>query len=1042
MPNTPYILGIDLGTNSLGWAAIEVDKKDLATPVGLLNAGAVVIPEAVEGDIKSGKDESKNKERQEARARRRQLDRRKRRRFKILNILKEMEFLPETSFKNGLHRPDYFADLDRMLKTECLKRHPEHKYESPRFNQVFPYILRADALETKISPYEIGRALSHLSQRRGFLSNRKTPIEDDKEKGKVSQGIKELREEMEEAGAETLGQYFSMISPEENRIRQRYTRRDMYRHEFELIWESQARFYPEVMTDKAKSKLEKAIFNQRPLKSQKHLIGRCELESGHRRAPLASLEAQEFRILQKVNDLAFSINDCPPQPIISLPEDREKIIEQLMSGNDLTFPKIKSILGFKRNEKVWFNLAEGGNKKIPGNRTVAAMATLFGKDWFSMEQEIRDTVYGDFRSIQDPELLVKRASNIWGLPKDRAQQAKEIHLEEGYTRHSKKAMLRLIERMRDGTSYATAKKELYPATFQEMIYDRLPPFIDTHLKDVSNPTVVRCMRELRKTVNAIITKYGKPESIRIELARDLKRSRFQRDKVTKQNRSNEKRREEAKKLIKEDFPGMRFSGADIQKVLLAKECDWKCPYTGKAISMEKLVGSNPEFDIEHIIPYSRCGDNSYLNKTLCHAGENRNVKKNQTPYEAYSDTRKWNEILHRIASLRGDDKVRREKMARFMCKDIEEFGDFSNRMLSDTRYASRIARDYLGLLYGANARQKVKGCSGQGTAMLRNAWCMNSILNDGGKKLRNDHRHHAVDAIVIALTSDSTIQKLSKEAQKLESMGKRLSISMQMPWPGFIDEARETIKNIKTSHRPNRRVRGKLHEDTFYARREENGTAFYATRKDLQSLGNNDVESIIDPAVRKLIRDYLGGLAPDKAFKDPKNLPTGQNGKRIKKVMIRVKATPVEIGNGSVRKVKTGGNHHMEIIESQVKGKKVWNARMVTMLEAHIRLSKGLPVVDKSCAENERFVMTIYGGDVLKVKHNGIDELLHVRIITNKKDGIYVETLRINDARVMSKISPKKKENGYFKYSIKQLGELGTVKKIITPLGEEKRQND
>ena len=108
-------------------------------------------------------------------------------------------------------------------------------------------------------------------------------------------------------------------------------------------------------------------------------------------------------------------------------------------------------------------------------------------------------------------------------------------------------------------------------------------------------------------------------------------------------------------------------------------------------------GQQSQFDIEHIIPFSRSLDNSFVNKTLCDHEENRNVKRNQTPYEAYSgDEKKWHEILGRVKRFRGS--AAHAKLRKFQQKELDD--DFAARMLQDTRYMSRLATEYLGLLYG------------------------------------------------------------------------------------------------------------------------------------------------------------------------------------------------------------------------------------------------------------------------------------------------------------------------------------------------------
>jgi CRISPR-associated endonuclease Csn1 len=167
--------------------------------------------------------------------------------------------------------------------------------------------------------------------------------------------------------------------------------------------------------------------------------------------------------------------------------------------------------------------------------------------------------------------------------------------------------------------------------------------------EIRNPAVTRSLTELRKVVNAIIRQHGKPAQIRIELARDLKRSKKERQKLSDRNRDNEEAREKVKKKILEEAGLASPSGTDIRKALLHEECNGICPYTGNPIPFRSLFGQESQFDIEHIIPFDRCFDNSFANLTLCESQESHHVKGKKTPWEAYhGDPAKYEEILDRV----------------------------------------------------------------------------------------------------------------------------------------------------------------------------------------------------------------------------------------------------------------------------------------------------------------------------------------------------------------------------------------------------------
>lgn len=342
IPHPPeYVLGIDLGSNSLGWALIA---REEGQPKSLLRAGVRVFEAATEGDRESGQEESRNKARREARMHRRQLWRRARRLKKIFNLLQRLGLLPAVAPvsppADGGHRPplqtpeerqDFLNALDKAVLASPWFAAKKASGIYPEPEQTLPYILRATALDEPLEPYLLGRALYHLAQRRGFLSTRRrakgAKKEDDE--GAVKKGISELRQKMQETKARTLGEYFSRIPPSEVRIRGRWTGRAMYEEEFHAIWNAQAKHQPALLTEERKKLLYRALFYQRPLKDQPELIGHCELEPGERRAPAYLLVSQRFRLLQTVNNLKVLPPGEPERDLT--PSDRAKLVEALDS---------------------------------------------------------------------------------------------------------------------------------------------------------------------------------------------------------------------------------------------------------------------------------------------------------------------------------------------------------------------------------------------------------------------------------------------------------------------------------------------------------------------------------------------------------------------------------------------------------------------------------------------------------------------------------------------------------------------------------------
>lgn len=647
-------------------------------------------------------------------------------------------------------RDALLKSLDRELR---LKREPVATTDH-RNRQLLPYRLRAAALDARLEPYELGRALYHLAQRRGYLSNRKQQAADaasdsaggtggsDDDASVVRKEIVELERQMRGAGCKTLAEYFSKLDPAGTigqRLRGRWTAREMFLEEFNRICDCQAKHHA-ALTDEARDRLRRAIFFQRPLQSASNLIGKCTLIPGKRRAPLAHRVSQRFRLLQQVNNLNIELPDYSQRGLSR--DERDRLIAALQQSGDITFAKLKTKAWFGLPKGSTFNLERGGEKRLVGNRTDAKCRAVFGEErWEAMSEEERDAVVNDLIVFEKPAALAKRGQSHWGLTPDKAVDFGDCILEPGFASHCLDALRVLVSRMEDGTPYATARKEEFGQSDDSgTIVDLLPP-AEEALGDLRNPAVTRALTELRKLTNAIVRHYGKPAWIRLELARDLKQARKHRERLSREMRAQEDRREVARGRILAEAGIASVSRDDLERVLLADECGWICPYTGRAFGMSDIVGRSPQVDVEHVWPLSRSLDNSFLNKTLCFVDENRNVKKNRTPFEAYSGMpERWSQIIDRVRRFRGD--AARIKLERFMAPVIPD--GFAQRHLAETRKIGAASAAYLGLLYGgeidAERRRRVFVTTGGLTAHLRREWHLNGLLDEGDAPFGVDRR--------------------------------------------------------------------------------------------------------------------------------------------------------------------------------------------------------------------------------------------------------------------------------------------------------------
>ncbi|MDP1831085.1 MAG: type II CRISPR RNA-guided endonuclease Cas9 [Geothrix sp.] len=927
-----------------------------------------------------------------------------------------------------------------------------------------PYALRAKALAGQLEPFALGRALYHLGQRRGFKSNRKAARkEGEEETGKVRGGIETLRQRMASESAPTLGRLFSRHNPEDHsaspnhRIRGRYTSRDMIEAEFEAIWAEQANHHPQLLTPALKARVHKCIFFQRPLKSAEDLVGWCSLEQGRwvkirkthrrdgrpldtptwvpvykapRRMPLAHPKAQRFRILQKVNDLKILWNDgTTAEPDAA---QRQWLLDGLDQG-DMSFVAMKAQWGIGRRGKL--NLAEGPAKGLPGNRTFARIEKAAPGFWDRLDGERRESLIRAMRHAEDSVQFAASLQSDWLLAPGEAAKLADTSLEEGYLSLSRQAVEKLLPWLERGVPYSTAVKQVYGEEPAQKPVDKLPRVIEA-FPALRNPMVARTLTELRKVVHAVIRAWGKPVAIRIELARDLKKSRDIRASISKKIADRTKNRDKAREAIRPLKSDPK--GRDIEKYLLWEECGGPmalCPYTGKPITLHELFQESSPWDVEHIIPFSKSLDDSFANKTLCWAEHNRNVKRNRAPMEAYAPEA-MADMLGRVENW-PDGPGKTVKLQRFRQTELD--GDFISSQLNDTAHASRLACQYLALLYGGlwdGEARRIYASKGQVTAMLRGLWDLNPLLG-GREKNRQDHRHHALDALVIAVTSPAALKALSDASRTGWESHRSRFATFALPWADFARDASAALEAITISRRVRRKLQGRIHKDTIYG---VDGDSLIQ-RIRVEELSAKDIVKIVDPEIRRRVEirlEELGSADPKKAFKEAKDHPymLSKDGRQIPihRVRIKVSGTVMPVGQGHrLRQVESDANHHMTIHEAQdARGRTVWKAEVVSQFEALRRHAASEPVIRRG----EGFVMSLRSGDTVQYSENGVLKAAWIRTVQSNFQIGLVSHL---DARLKK---DQAKDGEYFMVAPSRARELGLQKTQVNPLGQTRISRD
>jgi CRISPR-associated endonuclease Csn1 len=975
------VLGLDLGPNSIGWALVN-DDPDNPAESRLVDLGVRVFPEGVD-NFDTGKEISRNENRRVARGMRRQIRRRARRRQKLKETLVAANLWPSDPQEEMCH---YRLD---------------------------PYELRARALRERLEPFEIGRVLLHLNQRRGFQSNRKKDRGDKEIQGMLAE-INELAGSIIASNSRSIGEHFAKIRAEKplERIRNQHTHRTMYEDEFELIWDTQAKHHPKLLTTALKyGKLGKqkypakpiprhderrrglspleafgiygTIFFQRPMYWPKSVVGLCELEPKQKRCQRADRHTQRFRLLQEVNNLRYTDPDVREERALT-DAQRTMLLDYLATRDKATFEQIKKKLGFL--ESVKFNLERGHRPNIKGMAVDHMMAKTVN-DWHGRREDEKDSIVRMLLDNErDDDLVINRLVGEFRFSPKGAQAALEVDFPAGYSNLSLKAIERLLPHLERGLVYQSVsdpeKSALHAAGYlrrdelRRRLFDKLPDPCrvragELRIGEIPNPVVKRALVELRKLVNAIIREYGKPQAVHLEMTRTMQVGREKRSQISSQMREREAKRDEAAEAVR--TMKVKITRDAILRYLIWQEHAHECVYCGKPISQKQLFSG--EADLAHILPYSRCLDDSQMNKIVCHR-KCSHGKGNRTPYEwlADSDPDTYDRVCAQVGSLLKRGLMPYKKYRRFLQKELD-LDSFIARQLTDTGYIVRATGEYLRCLFDRD--HSVLGLKGQLTAELRWQWGLDTILEElpdspawrendhklrAGEKNRADHRHHAIDAVVIALTNRSRLHNLSKLIKR--GGAKAHGEVSKEPWDNFRDDVVEAIKKVNVSHRVERKVAGKLHEDTLYGPTSTPGE--WVVRKSVVSLSPNEIERIRDGRVREIIVAKLNedgiefgrGKQSDakkmNAALSKLEMPSGVPINKVRITKPELTIQPLREGRPDRAFVKPGSTHHLCIFEWTENGTIKRDAVYVSMLTAMNRLKEQRQVLSKLVREWRR----------------------------------------------------------------------------------------
>ena len=768
-----YSLGLDIGTSSIGWAVLDLDKERIHD----LGVRIFERPE----DPQNG--DSLAKPRRDARSARRRLKRRRQR----LNHLKQ-----------------FFIDQNILTKDQVEE---VLDYRSD-FNKLDVYELRAKALTEELSPEELLKVLYQIAKRRGFKSNRKVIEESDKEGGRVTSALKANEKFLADNNYTTVGDALSRdekFAPHKRNKRDDYTNsfaRDDFLRELEFIIKNQRKYALKNIPEQAINELiygiddgqatnVSAIMYQRPFMTRElieKMVGNCTFEKDEKRAPKASYSFEMFRLASDLSHLVFIHRDASKRQakrenleVRLSPEQISKVIDAAKSQKSLTYKKVRSTAGISED----YVPKDVRGKKKEGDE--------FGED----------NTFGGLKAYSDIRLALKDLPEDWAkidnesainqiayvLTTQKADEGIRAELDSlPLSDKAKEAIIKIKPTNFKAFGHLSIKalQNITPYILEGMTYDKACEAAgydfkkqSASLEQITNPVVKRAITQTLKVVRAIERKYGKPYFIKVETARDLAKNFKYRKAIENENKENQARNQSIIQTLNENGV-VTPTGQQIIKVKLYREQNGVCLYSGKSIDFETMLRDDNAYQVDHIVPFSRSNNDGMTNKVLVLTEENQK-KSNQTPFEYFgADEKRWKEFAARVESTyktrdtKTADKATNainykyngyaiKKKQNLLLQEYKN-DSWNVRALNDTRYITRFIQNYLRQdvdFAEGEEKQRVIAPNGTTTAYLRKRWGLAKDRNE-------DVLHHAKDAAVVAAVDQNIVRQANLFAKRSE----------------------------------------------------------------------------------------------------------------------------------------------------------------------------------------------------------------------------------------------------------------------------------
>lgn len=896
-------VGLDVGIASVGWCVLDTDAERI------LGAGVRVFQAAE--NPKTGA--SLAKPRRQARSVRRRLRRRRIRMQHLRDLIVSSGMLTEWDLA------DAFV---------------------PAPGEATPYELRVEGLSRRLSEREWARVLSQLCKRRGYKSMRLSDHDDDDD-GVVKTAISANDALMAERGYQTVGEMFLRDEKfaESKRNKGDYkgvVSREQLLDEIAELFDAQRRLGNLQATRELEREYVELLTWHAPIKEGADLIamvGKCSIDGVNRRIPTACYTFERFRVVDKLHNMRYSLPGNSSQPLSD--EQRGVVLGKVFRRKTpLTYAEIRALLnlqpearfvGIRYDSRMPEDLSAEKKERLPHpkawHRMREQVSAVSAAVWESLaaNTELLDRI-GEVLTYYKYDESIARELGALGLDPDVAAALRTLRF-SGNGHLSRETLLAILPQMESGLSYSDACVAAglnHSARPEKTRHSKLPAI---PADEIRNPVVLRALSQTRKVLNAIISEFGPIEGLNIELGRDVSRSRKDRDQIEKQQKRNRDTNEEVLEDLRTEFGMTNPRGLDLLKQKLWKEQGGRCAYSGAYIKAERLFSGEPGVaEIDHVLPHSRSFDDGYMNKVLVTTAENRN-KRERTPFEYLgADPQRWHEFEELVLSMH----LPRPKQERLLRREFDEraSAEFRERNLNDTRYIARFLKNYIedNLQFAGTLKAPVITVNGRATAFLRSAWKFQKVRADGDL-------HHSLDAVVIAATTRSMVQRVSRffsvrplrnhEGTYVDTdTGEIIDAThVPEPWEGFRAQAASLLdarfsndpfadlvspevdpKPILVSRMPSRAVRGEAHKETVkrVEGRDDEGRIKTSKRVRLEELNPRLLQRMVgasqDSALHEALERQLAAHGGEgaKAFREPFYKPTrpGRTAPRVRAIRV------------------------------------------------------------------------------------------------------------------------------------------------------------